>query len=119
MLVAIGRFSLSLSSMSLSEKSLFLEGNAIAFGAAPWAIAQPTCPVSSPVFASFEGEIPDFLEDTVGELTDGSDPSPTPPLRGEGLSGSPFPGREGGWGVRFSEFASGILGEVGNLNRAD
>jgi hypothetical protein len=29
--------------------------------------------------------------------------------KGEGLSGSPFPGREGGWGVRFSEFASGIL----------
>jgi len=24
----------------------------------------------------------------------------TPPLRREGLSGSPFPCREGGWGVR-------------------
>lgn len=47
-------------------------------------------------------------EDTVGELTDGSDPSPTPPLRGEGLSCSPFPTREGGWGVRFSELASSI-----------
>jgi len=54
-------------------------------------------------------KIPDFSKDTVGELTDGSDPSPTPLLLGEGLSGSPFPGREGGWGVRFSEFASGIL----------
>jgi len=52
---------------------------------------------------------PPLLKDTVGELTDGPDPSPTPPLRGEGLSGSPFPCREGGWGVRFSEFASGIL----------
>jgi len=65
-------------------------------------------------------QIPDFLEDTVGELTDGSDPSPTPPLRGEGLSGSPFPCREAGalvrsWGVRFSEFANSILGEVGDL----
>ncbi|HAG81234.1 MAG TPA: hypothetical protein DCL61_08685 [Cyanobacteria bacterium UBA12227] len=30
-------------------------------------------------------------------------PPPTPPLRGEGskISGSPFPCREGGWGVRF------------------
>jgi len=59
-------------------------------------------------------KIPDFSKDTVGELTDGSDPSPTPPLRGEGLSGSPIPTREAGakvrrWGVRFSEFASGIL----------
>jgi hypothetical protein len=40
--------------------------------------------------------------------------------KGEGLSGSPFPGREAGalvrsWGVRFSEFASGILREVGYL----
>jgi len=41
-------------------------------------------------------------------------PQPLPCL-GEGLSGSPFPGREGGWGVRFYEFASGILQEVGNL----
>jgi len=31
-----------------------------------------------------------------GDLT----PPQTPPLRGEGLSGSPFPCREGGWGVR-------------------
>ncbi|MBD2016423.1 2-succinyl-5-enolpyruvyl-6-hydroxy-3-cyclohexene-1-carboxylic-acid synthase [Microcoleus sp. FACHB-53] len=46
--------------------------------------------------------------DTVGELTDGSDPSPTPPLRGDGLSGTPFPCREGGRGVRFSEFANNI-----------
>ncbi len=30
-------------------------------------------------------------------------PSPTPPLQGEGLSFSPFPRREGGWGVRFSD----------------
>ena len=29
-----------------------------------------------------EGEIPDFIEDTAGELTDGSDPSPTPLLLG-------------------------------------
>jgi len=50
-----------------------------------------------------EGEIPDFSKDTAGELTGGSDPSPTPPLLGEGLSCSPFPCREGGWGVRFSE----------------
>ncbi len=31
------------------------------------------------------------LKDTVGELTDGSDPSPTPLLLGEGLPDSPFP----------------------------
>ncbi len=37
------------------------------------------------------------------------DPSPTPPLQGEGLSGSPFPRREGGWGVRFSEFTNSII----------
>ncbi len=49
------------------------------------------------------------LQDTVGQLTGGSDPSPTPLLLGEGLSGSPFPTREGGWGVRFSEFANSIL----------
>jgi predicted nucleic acid-binding Zn-ribbon protein len=54
------------------------------------------------------------LQDTVGQLTGGSDPSPTPLLRGEGLSGSPFPTREAGakvrsWGVRFSEFANSIL----------
>ena len=50
------------------------------------------------------------------ELTAGADPSPTPPLQGEGLKGSPsgspsdspFPRREGGWGVRFSEFANSI-----------
>jgi len=53
------------------------------------------------------------LQDAAGELTDGPDPSPTPPLRGEGLSGSPFPCREGGWGVRFSEFASGVLAGEG------
>jgi ribosomal protein L37E len=50
-----------------------------------------------------------FVEDTVGQLTGGSDPSPTPPLRGEGLSSSPFPTREGGWGVRFSEFANSLV----------
>ncbi|MBD2503169.1 hypothetical protein [Anabaena azotica] len=33
----------------------------------------------------------------------GFDPSPTPPLQGEGLSDSPFPGREGGWGVRSAD----------------
>ena len=66
--------------------------------------------------------------DTVGQLTDGSDPSPTPPLRGDGLSSTPFrekkasssaispcrgerEGWEGGRGVRFSEFANNI----GNL----
>jgi len=49
------------------------------------------------------------FQDVVGELTEGSDPSPTPPLRGEGLSDSPFPAREGGWGVRFSEFANSIF----------
>ncbi|HBK62790.1 MAG TPA: hypothetical protein DEG17_25115 [Cyanobacteria bacterium UBA11149] len=36
-------------------------------------------------------------------------PSPTPPLRGEGLSNSPFPCREGGWGVRFSGLNTLIL----------
>ena len=30
-------------------------------------------------------QIPDFSKDTVGELTDGSDPTPTPPLRGYAL----------------------------------
>jgi len=30
------------------------------------------------------------------------------PRSGEGLSSSPFPTREGGWGVRFSEFANNI-----------
>jgi len=49
------------------------------------------------------------FKDTVGEFTGESDPSPTPPLRGEGLPDSPFPTREGGWGVRFSEFANNIL----------
>jgi len=66
------------------------------------------------------------MYDTVGELTEGSDPSPTPPLIGEGLSDSPFrekkasssaispcrgerEGWEGGWGVRFSEFANRIM----------
>jgi hypothetical protein len=49
------------------------------------------------------------LMDTVGLLTGGADPSPTPLLLGEGLSGSPFLRREGGWGVRFSEFANSIL----------
>jgi len=29
-----------------------------------------------------EASIPDFSKDTVGELTDGSDPSPTPLLLG-------------------------------------
>ncbi|MBD0395193.1 MAG: hypothetical protein ICV52_15410, partial [Microcoleus sp. C1-bin4] len=38
------------------------------------------------------------IQDTVGV-----DPSPTPPLQGEGLSDSPFPEREGGRGVRFSD----------------
>ncbi len=66
-------------------------------------------------------QIPDFSKDTVGELTDGSDPSLTPPLRGEGLSGSPFPTREGGWGVRFpnspavSSKKSGISSRLGTL----
>ncbi|HEY9850958.1 MAG TPA: NB-ARC domain-containing protein [Leptolyngbyaceae cyanobacterium] len=36
----------------------------------------------------------------------GIDPSPT--LPGEGLRSSPFPSREGGWGVRFSEFTNTI-----------
>jgi len=54
------------------------------------------------------------LKDTVDQLTRGSDPSPTPPLRGDGLSGSPFPTREGGWGVRFSEFANSILKSLAN-----
>jgi len=40
------------------------------------------------------------FEDTVGESMWGLTPPQTPPLRGEGLSGSPFPSREGGWGVR-------------------
>ncbi|HEY9853185.1 MAG TPA: PatA/PatG family cyanobactin maturation protease [Leptolyngbyaceae cyanobacterium] len=48
------------------------------------------------------------INDAVAKLTEGYDPSPTPPLRGEGLSDSPFPAREGGWGVRFSEFANSI-----------
>ena len=83
-------------------------------------------------------QIPDFSKDTVGELTDGSDPSLTPPLRGEGLSGSPFrekkasssaispcrgerEGWEGGWGVRFpnspavSSKKSGISSRLGTL----
>jgi hypothetical protein len=66
-------------------------------------------------------QIPDFSKDTVGELTDGSDPSPTPLLLGEGLSGSPFPTREGGWGVRFpnspavSSKKSGISSRLGTL----
>ncbi|HEY9850978.1 MAG TPA: ATP-binding protein [Leptolyngbyaceae cyanobacterium] len=51
-------------------------------------------------------------------LTAGVHPSPTPPLPGEGLSvsGSPFPGREGGWGDRFSQYSitnSPILQLVG------
>jgi amino acid adenylation domain-containing protein len=54
------------------------------------------------------------FKDTVGQLTGGSDPSPTPLLRGEGLSGSPFPRREGGWGVRFSEFANGVFKSLAN-----
>ncbi len=46
-----------------------------------------------------------------------SDPSPTPPLEGEGLSDSPFPGREGGWGVRSAEFANKIIpGGMGSGN---
>ena len=36
-------------------------------------------------------------------------PPQTPPRSGEGLSDSPFPRREGGWGVRFSEFANSII----------
>jgi cyanobactin maturation PatA/PatG family protease len=48
------------------------------------------------------------INDAVAKLTEGSDPSPTPLLLGEGLSDSPFPRREGGWGVRFSEFANSI-----------
>jgi hypothetical protein len=32
-----------------------------------------------------EGEIPDFIEDTAGELTDGSDLSPAPLLLGYAL----------------------------------
>ena len=47
------------------------------------------------------------IVDTVGQLAKGVTPPPT--LRGEGLSGSPFPAREGGWGVRFSEFANSII----------
>ena len=42
-----------------------------------------------------------LIYDVVGKLALGFDPSPTPPLRGEGLSSSPVPRREGGWGVRF------------------
>jgi len=45
------------------------------------------------------------LKDVVGELTRGV----TPPRFGEGLPDSPFPCREGGWGVRFSESANSIL----------
>ncbi len=33
----------------------------------------------------------------------GQTPPQTPPLRGEGLSSSPFPTREGGWGVRLRD----------------
>ena len=49
------------------------------------------------------------------ELDDagGCDPSPTPPLQGEKLSSSPFPRREGGWGVRFSK-AGQIVAGTGN-----
>jgi hypothetical protein len=36
----------------------------------------------------------------------------TPLLLGEGLSGSPFPAREGGWGVRFSEFPNNIINSL-------
>jgi len=61
-------------------------------------------------------QIPDFLEDAAGELTDGSDPSPTPPLSRRGAFQLPLPLRGlRGWGVRFSEFARGILREVGDI----
>jgi len=49
------------------------------------------------------------LKDVVGELTRGVTPPQTPPRFGEGLPDSPFPCWEGGWGVRFSEFANSIL----------
>ncbi|WP_313929789.1 iron uptake porin [Microcoleus sp. FACHB-SPT15] len=50
----------------------------------------------------------DTSKDTVGQLAKGVTPPQTPPRSGEGLSDSSFPSREGGWGVRFSEFANGI-----------
>jgi len=36
-------------------------------------------------------------------------PPQTPPRFGVGLPDSPFPCREGGWGVRFSEFPNSIF----------
>ncbi len=48
------------------------------------------------------------IDDAVGQLTRGL----TPPRFGEGLPDSPFPTREGGWGVRFSEFAN-IIDSLG------
>ena len=52
------------------------------------------------------------IPDTTGKLTGELDPSPTPPLRGEGLRNSPFPCREGGGGVRLVE--AEIVPGVGN-----
>jgi CHAT domain-containing protein len=49
------------------------------------------------------------IDDTVGQLTRGLTPPQTPPRFGEGLPDSPFPRREGGRGVRFSEFANNII----------
>lgn len=50
---------------------------------------------------------------TTGKLIGGLDPSPTPPLLGEGLRNSPFPCREGGGGVRSVE--GEIVPGVGNV----
>jgi len=46
---------------------------------------------------------------TVGELIRGLTPPPAPPLSRRGESSSPFPNREGGWGVRFSEFGNSFI----------
>ncbi len=61
------------------------------------------------------------VNDTVSKWA-GTDPSPTHPLPGEGLKGSPFstplnsplktPLNKGDWGVRFSEFTNSAINTV-------
>jgi WD40 repeat protein len=62
-------------------------------GSDRWIYLEPFTPPENPL---------ESLKEAIAK----ANPSPTPPLRGEGLSSSPFPSREGGWGVRFSEFTN-------------
>jgi WD40 repeat protein len=65
-------------------------------GSDRWIYLEPFTPQENPL---------ESLKEAIAK----ANPSPTPPLRGEGLSSSPFPTREGGWGVRFSEVTNTII----------